>query len=741
MAPPLESSSKTRNRIIYNALNLYVGQTNAVYGDHISTGAVRQLTRVQSFDEDFTRNLTDINQYGRLAAIDRVDLQAPTVKANFSYLLTDATNEYYMGMTVGNLFPDPLYPASCISEILDGSTDSKNYFLTIADEGNDAVGYKGVNTGVICIGNAYITSYAVEAAVGQLPKATVSLEGLNINVLYPMQGNGYDQLPAVNPANGVPVTGGFAIPIGSGNNSATQVSALQPGQMTLAISGVLGFSNTDLKIQNFKLNLPLPRKPILKLGSKFAISRVIDFPVKATFSIDAEIGALYAGGAPYNVNPYNNQTSVPGVPPWYLGPTENNKSVNNLANVLCDTGVYNLQVAFQNPNCAATGSNAIVYQFNNCRLLNQKVSTTIGSNAKLSAEWETQLGTAEDLKNGVYIYGNIIKTDAFRAPYNISALLVGGGGGGDDIDFNKQSFLNYRFNTGVANGGDGGQVVIGNLSLKGNSTYGIVVGAGGAGAGKNNYFNQMSASNTTSTTNSTNSSSSNGSQSNGISFAKNGESSSINYNSQQILSASGGQNGCYSNYTNTRIYAGGAGNGSLNLSTGVNGAPGYLSNIAGAQTYYGGGGAGYLVTGNITGANGSGAFGKGGNGGYKNGDGYFYGQSQHGSDGAVILSIPASRFTSVYNFGYETFVAQINGTVLHLTHALNKYVDLPVGSQITGPGVSSGTYITALLGYDNYSVNISQNIDYTLMTATLGSVSRNGSNVILTYLAAGTYTA
>lgn len=733
MASPRGSIPSTRNRVIYNALNLYVGQTDAISGDHTSLGSVRQLTRVQSFDEDFSRNLVDVNRYGQLAAVDRIDSQSPIVKANFSYLLTDASNEYYMGLTVGNLFSG-IYPASCISDILNGSTDSKNYFLTVADDGNDAIKYKGMNTGVIGIGNACITNYSVEAAVGQLPKAAVSLEGFNINVLYPMQGNGYDQLPSVDPNGGSSVAGGFIIPVGSGSNSVDQVAALQPGQMTLSLSGILGFSSTDLKIQNFKLNIPLNRKPIIRVGNKFPSYRPIEFPVKATISIDAELGSLYAGGAPYNATPYSGQLNVTGVPPWYLNPNEGNTSVNNFDNILCDTGIYNLQVAFKNPNCAATGSNALLYQFNNCRLLNQKVSTAIGSNAKLSAEWEMRVGAPEDLTNGVFIYGNVINT----RPYTITALLVGGGGGGDDIAFNEQSFINYHFNTKVANGGDGGQVVIGSLSLQPNSTYGIYVGPGGAGAGKQQIFANNTSSTTTSTASST-STSSNASTTHAIRFATDGQSSYINYNAQTVLLANGGQNGCYNNYT--RSYAGGGGNFSSNLSMGVNGAPGYFSSILGTGTYYGGGGAGYLITGNITGVAGSGVLGRGGNGGHNNGNGSFYGQPQHGSDGAVILSIPASRFSSQYAFGYEALFARISGTVLNVALAPNQYVDLPVGSQITGPGVSSGTYITAFLGNANYSINISQNIGYVSMNATLGSVSRNGSNVILTYLSAGTYTA
>ena len=127
---------------------------------------------------------------------------------------------------------------------------------------------------------------------------------------------------------------------------------------------------------------------------------------RSTFSIDAEIGSMYTGGAPYNATPYTGQTGVTGVPAWYLDPAANSQSINNLATALCDTGVYNLQVAFQNPNCAGTGTNALIYQFNNCRLMNQKVSTSIGSNAKLTAEWEAQLGGPQDLINGVFISGS-----------------------------------------------------------------------------------------------------------------------------------------------------------------------------------------------------------------------------------------------------------------------------------------------------------------------------------------------
>ena len=121
-----------RNRTIYNVLAVYASQVSPS-GMQTGASAIKQLSRVQSFDEDFSRNLTDVNQYGNLAAIDRIEVEAPTVNASLSYYLTDGSNERYLGLSVspsgsatGALF-------SCISGILNKVSDEKNYYLLIAD--------------------------------------------------------------------------------------------------------------------------------------------------------------------------------------------------------------------------------------------------------------------------------------------------------------------------------------------------------------------------------------------------------------------------------------------------------------------------------------------------------------------------------------------------------------------------------------------------------------------------------
>ena len=107
-----------RNRIIYQSLALYAGQPTGASGVaamHTGADTVKQLSRVQSWDSDFSRNFTDINQYGQLAAIDRIEVEAPTVNMSTSWYPTDGLNEKLIGLTVS---PSGQKPVSILSGIL-----------------------------------------------------------------------------------------------------------------------------------------------------------------------------------------------------------------------------------------------------------------------------------------------------------------------------------------------------------------------------------------------------------------------------------------------------------------------------------------------------------------------------------------------------------------------------------------------------------------------------------------------
>jgi len=363
----------SRNRIIYNVLALYASQVNPS-GQQTGSEAVKQLTRVQSFDEDFSRNLTDVNQFGNLAAIDRVEVEAPTVNGSLTYYVTDGSNEKYLGLTVT--------PAggsnniSCISGILNKSTDEKNYYLLIADEGNDASNYNagsvGGKSGVIALGNGFVTSYSVNAAVGEIPTASVDLEALNVRIY--ANATGVNNVPAVNPSNGLPITNAqFKLPVAQTNDNSSQSTALQPGDIEFSLDGIVGFNEDNLKVQDFTLSFDLARTPLQKLGSKFAFSREIDFPVTASLEVNAEVGDLEDGA---------------------------------LSDLLCNSDTYDFTITMKKPDCSGNGAAALRYIFKGAKLISQNFSSAIGDNATMSATYEVQLGSPQDNSKGIFISGS-----------------------------------------------------------------------------------------------------------------------------------------------------------------------------------------------------------------------------------------------------------------------------------------------------------------------------------------------
>lgn len=358
-----------RNRTIYNVLALYASQVPAT-GQQTGANTVRQLSRVQSFDEDFTRNFTDINQYGNLAAIDRLEVESPEVTSSFSYYLTDGGNERSMGLTVatGNQAS-----VSCISGLLTKVTDEKNYYLLIADEGNDADGYNLPRTGVIGLGNAYITSYTVNAAVGDIPTADVELEALNLRIYSQLQPGNVNVVPSINPSSGTILTGiRFALPAATAITGSTIPNALLPGDIVFTPNGTLGFNNEDLKVQDFTLTVDLPRTPLNKLGSRFAFAREIDFPVTATLEMNAEVGDIASG---------------------------------NLVDLLCDTANQDFTIAMRRGSCGGTGAAALLYQFKGAKLTSQSFTSSIGDNASMSATFEVQIGGPQQTDRGIFISG------------------------------------------------------------------------------------------------------------------------------------------------------------------------------------------------------------------------------------------------------------------------------------------------------------------------------------------------
>jgi len=380
-----------RNRIIYQSEAVYAGPSPAT-GFHFGTytlgiggnsndpqnvsNLVNQLQRVQTANYSFNVARTDVNQFGQLAAIDRVILTSPTVSLDFSYILAGLSNEVDLGFTVVSGNADST--VSAISGFLFGTQDERNYFIRTASEGNDAVGFSDVssgNNGVIGIGNAFISSYSTEGSVGNFPTASISVEGSNMTFQQGLSGN---FVPAINPTDGLPLRNFYTLPltvqntaIGSGN----AISALRPGDITLniesMISGGGGVDTSTMNIQSYNLSFDLGRTPIEKLGNKFAFAKPVDFPLTVNLSVDAQVTDMVTG---------------------------------NLASLLVDDSYrFSPSVTIKSP----TDRSLVMAKFalRGAKVISQEFSSDIGSNKTVTLTFESQVGGPQDTANGLFING------------------------------------------------------------------------------------------------------------------------------------------------------------------------------------------------------------------------------------------------------------------------------------------------------------------------------------------------
>ena len=357
-----------RNRIIYQSKVLFVSNTPATGA---ADGVTNQLHRIQTISDNVGIGRQDINQMGVLAAIGREIIDQPTVGLNFSYYLTNVLNEENLGLLTDGT-------ATAISGFLDRTDDEKNYFVVVVPEGNDAVGYvPSTNAYTVGIGNGFLSSYSVEARVGGFATVTCGVQGLNLQAVTGIGGAN----PAVNPVNGIQVTGN--VTIGTITTGVTgQATALRPGDVTITLTADDGGSEdpvavdfSDAKIQAFTMSFDLNREPLQKLGSRFAFSREISFPVTVQGTVEANLGDLQTG---------------------------------NLADILCNDRNYTLTATIRKPSCTGDGAIAVIYELKAVKLDSEDFNSSIGPGDTVTLQYSTQLGGPQDTTRGLFISGVLV---------------------------------------------------------------------------------------------------------------------------------------------------------------------------------------------------------------------------------------------------------------------------------------------------------------------------------------------
>ena len=381
-----------RNRVIYQSEALFSSK------EYNSTGVNdhAQLHRVQSANYGFSINRQDVNQFGNLARIDSLILEAPTVNFDVSYYPTNGYNERLLNFSVQN--PSNSTEAQFASGHLTAGS-GQNFFILTVDEGKDANINRtqgGTTNTVIGIGNAFLTDYTLDLSVGPLPTATVSFEASNINsdaTVSGFTGVGFSgftgiESPGVNPEAGTVLGQFIELPFATGNSHAGDfvsddkdtLSALRPGDITLDLSAFNGdiFSTVDgsadgIHVQSASLSLPLSRTPIERLGSKFPFARVVDFPVNATLTVNAIVNTIQA---------------------------------QNLANMISGCGEGELQeVSLTLKECGGVNTGMYI-RMKGCTIDSESFSSSIGSNKSIDLTFSTQIGGIKDVNKGVFVSGS-----------------------------------------------------------------------------------------------------------------------------------------------------------------------------------------------------------------------------------------------------------------------------------------------------------------------------------------------
>lgn len=347
-----------RNRVLYQSEALFV-VPNAL---GVQSGNVGQLYRVTTFNNDFNIAREDVTALGQLDPLDQLITTPPTVNFSATWLDYGIGNEQSVGFVCNGF-------ASCISGFLSQANEPYNYYLLTVPEGFDAVGYSGSPTGndVFAFGNAYVSSYSTQGAVGGLPSSSVQWRALNNTMLTTSSGG---SSPGVN-TSGVRVTGNPVVLPVAVSGLAGDVAAIRPGDITLNLASSnasLGVDLTNVKIQSYNMSLQLNRGDINQLGSFYPYAILLNPPFPATLTVECELGSLTTG---------------------------------DLSNVFCNDQLYDLFVYLHNP-CG--GSVAKQIEFRGAKLVSENFQSAIQGNKRISLSYETRL-SAQGVTRGVYLSG------------------------------------------------------------------------------------------------------------------------------------------------------------------------------------------------------------------------------------------------------------------------------------------------------------------------------------------------
>jgi hypothetical protein len=357
----------SKNRVFYQALAVHV--SNNATGYSMSSGnsgdsLLRSLTRLQSVNDSFTLNRQNVNQLGQLGIIGQIITEPPTVPIEMSWNVADVSNDLILGLYVSG-------DQGALTNILNTTQAEKNYFIEVAPEGIDAIGWTGESQ-VKYVTNGFLTSYSTEGAVGGLPTTTVGAQGFNWATA---TGSTNQPLYAVDIANNVLTTGvRFSLGVAS-SGLAGAVAAIRPSEITATIGSPLGLLAADVKLQRYNVSVNLNNQRLTQMGKFFPYAIVPQFPVEVTASVTAYWGDLTTG---------------------------------SLSTLLCNDTESNIEITLRQPSCMgqAPGAVAARYTLAGAKLTSQSFSDAISDIAsQVTLNYTTTIGGPTDTAHNLFISG------------------------------------------------------------------------------------------------------------------------------------------------------------------------------------------------------------------------------------------------------------------------------------------------------------------------------------------------
>lgn len=348
--------SYTRNRVIYAGNTILMSESPS-WEAQTGVASLKSIRRVQSSNIEISTPVTRAKQVGSSDFTFQRYLQYPKISTSFSYYLTDNSNELIMGFITDGV-------TGCFKNFADFGKDQNIFYVlsnTNAEDFSDVGSLS--NYDVMSIGNCFLTSYSINAAVGTIPTASASYDCLNI-LFQNYTGTG-TLLPSIDLTGTMRSTGTYALtafnlnPQNYFSNQDERPAALRPGDIVLQmqqplIGGIRYTGTVEANITSVNVEIPLDRRDLVGFGSNYPYDKRLLFPIIGTLSFDGIFDKAVTG---------------------------------DFSQIFDDENEYDFTFVFKNCN----GDTSYTLGISNARVESQNFNLSIGDNMAFSSQFSFRI--------------------------------------------------------------------------------------------------------------------------------------------------------------------------------------------------------------------------------------------------------------------------------------------------------------------------------------------------------------